>query len=174
MKKMKMKLALTLALVASTAMTGTANAATRTFIISNGTFTDGGTFGGSFDYNDIGFHYSNVNIFSKGGGFTDFSYNDRDIDYGGGDYLVLDAGMGVRFFNINFPKKLSDVMESISFRARSGYEINAFYDDREINTATLTVAAVPENSTWLMMLAGFGLIGAATRYRRKSVKVRYA
>ncbi len=35
-------------------------------------------------------------------------------------------------------------------------------------------AAVPEPATWAMMLAGFGLAGAAMRRRRTSVKVTYA
>ncbi|MBD8549002.1 FxDxF family PEP-CTERM protein [Sphingomonas sp. CFBP 8760] len=37
-----------------------------------------------------------------------------------------------------------------------------------------TVAAVPEAATWAMMLVGFGMIGAATRYRRRATNVRYA
>jgi hypothetical protein len=33
---------------------------------------------------------------------------------------------------------------------------------------------VPEPATWAMMLVGFGMIGAASRYRRRSTKVTYA
>jgi hypothetical protein len=36
---------------------------------------------------------------------------------------------------------------------------------------TGTVAAVPEPTTWAMMLVGFGLMGASMRYRRRSPKV---
>lgn len=35
-------------------------------------------------------------------------------------------------------------------------------------------SAVPENSTWAMMLLGFGMMGASIRYRRRSTKVAYA
>ena len=35
-------------------------------------------------------------------------------------------------------------------------------------------AAVPEPATWAMMLVGFGMIGAAARYRRRGVAVTYA
>jgi hypothetical protein len=46
------------------------------------------------------------------------------------------------------------------------------------NTVTVSVgqliAAVPESSTWVMLLVGFGMIGATARHRRKGVKVRYA
>jgi hypothetical protein len=33
---------------------------------------------------------------------------------------------------------------------------------------------VPEPTTWAMMLAGFGMIAAATRYRRRATRVVYA
>lgn len=35
-------------------------------------------------------------------------------------------------------------------------------------------AAVPEASTWAMMLVGFGMIGAVSRYRRRNAMVTYA
>lgn len=39
---------------------------------------------------------------------------------------------------------------------------------------SLSFAAVPEPSTWLMMILGVGLAGAALRRRRQTVKVSYA
>uniref|UniRef100_UPI0035CC03D2 FxDxF family PEP-CTERM protein n=1 Tax=uncultured Sphingomonas sp. TaxID=158754 RepID=UPI0035CC03D2 len=36
------------------------------------------------------------------------------------------------------------------------------------------VTSVPESSTWIMMILGFGMAGAAMRYRRNSTKVAYA
>ncbi|GAA4761228.1 FxDxF family PEP-CTERM protein [Novosphingobium ginsenosidimutans] len=38
----------------------------------------------------------------------------------------------------------------------------------------LSFAAVPEPSTWLMMILGVGIAGAALRRRRQTVKVSYA
>ncbi len=35
------------------------------------------------------------------------------------------------------------------------------------------VAAVPEPATWAMMLVGFGMIGAASRYRRRRTAITY-
>jgi hypothetical protein len=32
---------------------------------------------------------------------------------------------------------------------------------------------VPEPSTWALMLLGFGMVGTATRYRRRSRQVVY-
>lgn len=57
----------------------------------------------------------------------------------------------------------------------------------EINTSTTadssvnyvrftmqTVAAVPEPATWAMMLVGFGMVGAASRSRRRSTATTFA
>lgn len=41
------------------------------------------------------------------------------------------------------------------------------------DTATIT-APVPEPATWAMMIAGFGLVGGAMRYRRGSAKIAFA
>jgi len=38
----------------------------------------------------------------------------------------------------------------------------------------MQASAVPEPSTWALMLGGFGLIGAAVRYRRRKLIVAYA
>ncbi|KQS01504.1 hypothetical protein ASG11_17780 [Sphingomonas sp. Leaf357] len=35
-------------------------------------------------------------------------------------------------------------------------------------------AAVPEIGTWGMMIAGFGMMGGAMRYRRRSVRIAFA
>ena len=35
-------------------------------------------------------------------------------------------------------------------------------------------AAVPEPATWMMMFAGFAMVGGAARYRRRTMRVRYA
>ncbi|RZI58267.1 MAG: PEP-CTERM sorting domain-containing protein [Zymomonas sp.] len=46
------------------------------------------------------------------------------------------------------------------------------------SSGTLTIsevaAAVPEPTTWAMMIVGFAMMGAATRYRRRGVRVRHA
>ena len=41
-------------------------------------------------------------------------------------------------------------------------------------TLTRVTSAVPETATWGMMIAGFGMMGAALRTRRRSTKVTYA
>lgn len=42
-----------------------------------------------------------------------------------------------------------------------------------IDSVSLSVAAVPEPATWAMMLVGFALVGAATRYRRRTTTVAF-
>lgn len=38
----------------------------------------------------------------------------------------------------------------------------------------LAIAAVPEPGTWMMMMIGFGMIGATARYRRRHSRITYA
>lgn len=45
---------------------------------------------------------------------------------------------------------------------------------QDLGFTNVAVAAIPEPSTWALMLVGFGLVGAATRYRRRSVAARFA
>ena len=42
------------------------------------------------------------------------------------------------------------------------------------NSGAGVITAVPEPTTWAMMLVGFGMLGAAMRYRRKSTAVSFA
>lgn len=38
-----------------------------------------------------------------------------------------------------------------------------------LDGVSLSVAAVPEPASWALMIAGFGLVGASTRFRRRSI-----
>ena len=40
-------------------------------------------------------------------------------------------------------------------------------------TVNASANAVPESSTWLMMIAGFGIVGASLRYRRRKIAVSF-
>jgi hypothetical protein len=59
---------------------------------------------------------------------------------------------------------------TISFNSTGGSSYSS--------SATLLVdgntPAVPEPTTWAMMLVGFGMVAVAARYRRRSVKVSLA
>lgn len=41
-------------------------------------------------------------------------------------------------------------------------------------TVSAVAAAVPEPATWAMLLVGFGLVGGAARYRRRTTTLAYA
>jgi hypothetical protein len=60
---------------------------------------------------------------------------------------------------------------SITFRNQMGGGNN---DSFGLDNVRYSVAAVPEPATWAMMLVGFGMMGAAMRYRRRSTKAVYA
>ncbi|HVF95058.1 MAG TPA: PEPxxWA-CTERM sorting domain-containing protein [Sphingomonas sp.] len=48
------------------------------------------------------------------------------------------------------------------------------YCDANFRFTTTAAAAVPEAGTWALMLLGFGMVGAAMRYRRRTTLVRFA
>ena len=51
----------------------------------------------------------------------------------------------------------------------SRFEINGYYFGvRNLSTLTKDVAAVPEPSTWALMIGGFGLAGVSLRARRRT------
>ena len=65
-----------------------------------------------------------------------------------------------------FVASAGETIQSVSFSnspARDAFEV-----------ANFTVTAVPEASTWAMMLVGFGMVAGAARYRRRSTKTVYA
>ena len=62
--------------------------------------------------------------------------------------------------------------ESGSIWVIGGYNLDQVEDAFKISQ--ITVSAVPEASTWAMMIFGFGAVGAAMRGRRKVAKVSYA
>lgn len=54
------------------------------------------------------------------------------------------------------------------------FQLNSLVSGASTLTITQVAAAVPEPETWLMMLLGFGLIGASMRYGRRTTTVTYA
>ncbi|MFS0771165.1 PEPxxWA-CTERM sorting domain-containing protein [Sphingomonas sp. 1P08PE] len=81
-------------------------------------------------------------------------------------------GTGVRFDAGDF-KGISffapDFADSPRYRIRGNGTILA-----NVTATSSAVGPVPEPATWAMMLVGFSMVGAATRYRRRSAKVAFA
>jgi len=72
------------------------------------------------------------------------------------------AGNGDAFYG--FAYTTNNVLNSFGFESVANRAI----------TATTATGAVPETATWGMMIAGFGMMGAAMRTRRRSTKVTFA
>jgi hypothetical protein len=61
---------------------------------------------------------------------------------------------------VQFATSAGETISSLSFS--NSVPMDAF------ETANYSVTAVPEPATWAMMMVGFGMVGAAARYRRRS------
>jgi hypothetical protein len=92
--------------------------------------------------------------------FSKVTFNGMDLTIGalgnlvfaGGDALPVAAG------------QLNTLMVSGTSQGGASYGGNL----------TFIPSAVPETATWMMMLAGFGMMGAGLRYRRRSSTVAFA
>ena len=67
----------------------------------------------------------------------------------------------------------------VQFAATAGEQIRSvqFTNNTALDafeTANYSITAVPEPATWAMLMLGFGMVGAAARYRRRSTKTTYA
>ncbi|WP_375420938.1 PEPxxWA-CTERM sorting domain-containing protein [uncultured Sphingomonas sp.] len=116
--------------------------------------------------------YSSVSIFL---GSID-SFNTVQILTGAG--TVLQTFTGAQFTaDANGNQSLPSTNRRITFKAAAGETISGirFLSSRPALEVDNVVFAVPEPSTWMMMLIGFGLVGQAMRSRRRSnVRVVYA
>ena len=178
-----------LALVAATALMTAPQSAKADVITENYTFTGGTGFtaSGSFTYDN-----TNENILSFGGNIVSisasttgndgaitgllgtpnsggytlyppanlFTYNDKfdpvaNQFVGNGVLFAFGAGNTGNFYTVGTTDYFSSVLPG-----------GSFYNPGDVGTLTLT-AAVPEPSTWAMMILGFAGIGVMA-YRRKS------
>ena len=69
--------------------------------------------------------------------------------------------------NLGFAGITADAITSFRIAAVNGQNINTGVDN-------IAIGAVPEPSTWLMMLLGFGAIGGAMRRTRSRTKIALA
>lgn len=86
------------------------------------------------------------------------------------DYFTepgISYAAGGNFYNLYYGRDLrecsSSTVDDCSFGSRN-----------QVTGFSVTPAAVPEPATWAMMLAGFSIVGAATRYRRRASNTVYA
>ena len=102
---------------------------------------------------------------------SSFTINYADLDNTGGFPAAVANNRATGAFSFSYSNGFADQFYTVygSFRQffvvgeASGYESPSFQ-----------ATAVPETTTWGMMIAGFGMMGAAMRTRRRSTKVTFA
>ncbi|WP_235535156.1 PEPxxWA-CTERM sorting domain-containing protein [Sphingomonas sp. Leaf339] len=109
------------------------------------------------------------------GGQTYYAYSDLVGLAGSSVYRVNLPAIGTSDpYAVGLP---SNTYSNVTITYPYGYgnlNTSNIYTTGTGNGQAWTAPVVPEPATWLMMLVGFGLIGATARYRRKGVQVRYA
>ncbi len=119
--------------------------------------------------------------------------------FGSNTYSLTDVlGLSNRYFGFDTATRMIAAAEFPGFAfplvfaayddvGSTGFLIDFFNDDTGAgsitdftagymdgyNTVSLT-ASVPEPASWALMLAGFAMVGGATRYRRRATRVAYA
>lgn len=118
---------------------------------------------------------ANSSVVAIGGSVT--ATNDNiffNYSSGANDYLLFQDGLftGMRYW-CNASTS-SDCLQGASVVPQSFNSPSAQFEARRGTIAIATVSAVPEPATWALMLAGFAMVGAAVRYRRRKLAVGYA
>lgn len=141
-----------------------------TFSLS-GTFDDGGTLSGTFDFDETIDTYSNTNIITTGGGtLSGTTYTDDDLIFGNSGGFEFDDDSGNILLTINFVSPLSSTSGEISLDTISNplSKEGVFGGDtRLISSGTVSPVAVPfEPSANLAIFIVLGLMGL-NHYRTK-------
>lgn len=118
---------------------------------------------GTFGPDTIGASFQ-VDLFSTDGSGDPASWN-VTLQYGG------DGTLGGSADTIYLsPNQAGDSDISCDNGFCNQWQQGTNFKDPGTWTVTRNVGAVPEPSMWMMMLAGFGLIGAALRYQRTAAR----
>lgn len=186
---MKKGLTVAIAAMSIVALTGSAEAAVTVNFTFSGTGTNPGTVTGKLIFNTTGTNVKASEVYVLSASPVEIptpSINQNLLV--GADFvtkngftvsesgIITAAALDIYSFGKN---KSAFSIVSNGFNGFSNLNTNRSIDNRDgfsgiSFTPATTAAAIPEPATWAMMLVGFGLVGAATRYRRKGVKVRYA
>jgi hypothetical protein len=109
--------------------------------------------------------------FTKARGFSTIDPNGRELRYGLGDgILTAIGGIGAPIFSTGATLRIDWYLAGPSVNQLS----NNTTFQATLVAAPLAGGAVPESSTWAMMIVGFGLVGASSRYRRRATKICFA
>ncbi|HVF95013.1 MAG TPA: PEPxxWA-CTERM sorting domain-containing protein [Sphingomonas sp.] len=96
--------------------------------------------------------------------------NFGSVSFGGILLGSLTDAPAFDYTNYTFQAVATSASTALSFSFRND---PSYYHLDDVSVESIA-AAVPEPATWAMMLLGFGMTGAAMRYRRRETKVAYA
>lgn len=145
----------------------------------NGNFASGGTLTGTFTTNDAINQVIGINLMSSANGaFQATTYNSvATIDnqaLPNSFRLTVTSGT-TKQLQVDFsPTTLTAAGGVIGGNSFEAQQIIGAGNRTLTGTVLTAPAAVPEPSTWAMLFVGFGAIGGAARYRRRSVKFSHA
>lgn len=177
MKRNKLAAALAFATVAGCGLGAPMAADASTWIV-NGTFQDGATVTGFFDFNVYGYIANYDLKTTASGAFAGFEFKP-----GGGNIAAYATGPGttsITFFGPTYNGDQLTLLTSLplttgfvgnSLTAASNECQNSWScpggggDVRFLNLSLSAIAPTPEPATWAMMLVGFGLMGYSMRRR---------
>lgn len=163
-----------LALLAAAAVCSIATPAAATIVTTNYAVTGTGTGTFSLNFDTVTSSYSlNSLSLSVTGGSTLFNLTNAGIQPNGSS-LLLGGNVG-GISTVDATLGVDDFLTSINPTAMTQTSSFFFYynaGNTGISSGSITVnmvSGVPEPGTWMMMLAGFGAIGMALRFRRRKI-----
>jgi hypothetical protein len=151
----------------------------------SGTFVGGGGFTGTFAINVYGELESNYSFTTTAfGAFPGFTYNSSDSYFSSGTFFVdaqpqYQADLHLEFLNSLSVASADNPLKIIgpSYECQGSFscylpDVSQGGDIRFVGSGF--AAAVPEASSWALMLVGFFAVGALTQRRRSRRAVRLA
>jgi PEP-CTERM motif len=170
------------AVALASAMALPAQAAILNWALGGVTFADGGTASGTFSTDTATGFVTAFNVSTAGGStLSPFSYTAgtstvQDNLFAPQSFLLINTAI-TRYVALVFANPLT--AGGVNSLAIGNFPVGSYECDncnavRYVTSgfATTVTAAVPEPTSWALMIAGFGLVGGAMRRRR--VTVSYA
>ena len=169
----------TMALAAAIAVAAPATAQAAVIFNVNGAFVGGGTLTGTFTTNDAITDLTAINLASSASGsFSAVNYSNLanvSVEALPDNFkITFGNGTNARLLQLSFNPALTSNGGAIGTGSLETQGTGGNARTRNVTGAVTVTSPVPEPATWAMMLVGFGAVGAATRYRRRSTKIAYA
>lgn len=87
---------------------------------------------------------------------------------------ISNLGLGIEFLGLGVSDGTARIA-GVGLRLTGAEPAGFAIDNLRFGTAgQVVIPAVPEPASWAMMIGGFGVMGAAVRYRRREAKVSFA